>query len=377
MPDPESTAEIIQSTTAVTAPIQRHERHTKHPQTTSQILMIEPTGFHFNYKTAVDNKFQKLPEGISAEEAALLAKDREGTLIGNPDLAQRVITADKKAHQKALREFRQVVDTLQAKHVDVYVVKDNPYTDTPDSIFPNNPISFHQQEGGIVVQHLMKTANRKLETKLHIGDTLIKDHGFKVTKIVDLRNEKKDNGEEAVLEGTGSMVLDRENGIVYACLSQRTTTEGLTAFAKKLGYQSVVTFTAKGSETESGERADIYHTNVMMSVGKNFALICLDAISNRSERAMVKRSLEDSGKEIIKIDINQMNCFCGNMLEIKDRNGKPLIAMSLTARDMLRPEQLTALEKHGEIISSDISTIETNGGGSYRCMLAEVHLPKY
>lgn len=339
-------------------------------QTTSNILMIEPTGFRFNFATATDNGFQQLPAGITPEEALLLATNRTSALQNNPHLAASVAAIDAQTHQLALQEFNDLAAKLREKLVNVLVIKDDPSTDTPDSIFPNNPISFHEQNGGTVVKHLMRAENRKLETNLPIPEELSREYGFQVSKVVDLRDVKDPNGIEKPLEGTGSMVIDRENGVVYACLSQRTTSEGLDAFATKTGYKKVIKFTAQT------DKEPVYHTNVMMSVGKQFAVICFDSIPDPIEREMVRQSLVETGKEIIEISLTQMNNFAGNILEIEDTNRNSIIAMSQTARNSFTNDQIIILERFGEIVSADISNIERNGGGSVRCMLAEIFLPK-
>jgi hypothetical protein len=301
-------------------------------QSTSHLLMIRPVNFGYNEETAESNAFQH--------------KDKN----------------QQEVQQKALHEFNNFVDVLRSNGVDVTVVDDNPQPYTPDSIFPNNWVSFHAD--GNVFLYPMQAENRRLERREDIISRL-EDH-FKVHHIVDLSRYEEEN---KFLEGTGSMVLDREHKIAYACLSPRTDKTVLDVFCEQSGYTSVC-FDAADEDGKA-----IYHTNVLMCVGSQFAVICLDSIPNPHERVLVAESLNSTQKEIIEISFEQMNQFAGNMLEVKSKNGDTLIVMSDSAFRALNPEQKLSLEKYGKLVYSDIQTIENNGGGSARCMMAEVHLP--
>ncbi len=301
-------------------------------QTTSHILMIRPVDFKYNEQTAANNKFQVASE-----------------------------TQDVQA--QALKEFDGFVELLRQNEVDVTVVDDSLQPETPDSIFPNNWVSFH--EDGSVYLYPMFSENRRLERRKEILEDLKKR--FEVNHISDLSFYEM---QHAFLEGTGSMVLDRTHKIAYACLSVRTDEEVLNNFCMLTGYESVV-FQAVDSDN-----FPIYHTNVMMCIGDRFAVICLDSIRNAEERLQVGISLKGSGKEIIEISLAQMNKFAGNMLQVSNTSGESLLVMSEQAYLSLDPEQVKALEQYSRIIYAPLYTIEKNGGGSARCMLAEIHLPR-
>ncbi|MDB5062397.1 MAG: amidinotransferase [Mucilaginibacter sp.] len=302
-------------------------------QSTSNILMIRPVAFGFNTQTAQSNAFQ------------------------NRDDDQQLV------QQKALQEFDGFVAILKSNGVNVTVVNDTIEPHTPDSIFPNNWVSFH--DNGDIFLYPMQAENRRLERREDIIRQL--EESFKANHVVDLsRFELKDQ----FLEGTGSMVLDRENKIAYACLSPRTNTEVLKAFCDNTGYKAI-TFNAFDQRGQA-----IYHTNVLMAMGSQFAVICLNSITNTQEKEAVIASLKETRKEIIDITFEQMNSFAGNMLEVKNTAGETLIVMSQTAYLSLTDEQKTVLEKYGKLVYANINNIETNGGGSARCMMAEVHLPE-
>jgi hypothetical protein len=299
-------------------------------QTTSHLLMIRPTQFTFNAETAVNNAFQS-------------AKDIN-------------------AQEMALNEFNDFVKILQQHGVDVTVIDDTEEPHTPDSIFPNNWISFH--DDGEIVLYPMYAANRRMERKPHVVEKLkVK---FKINSQVDLTFYENKN---IFLEGTGSMVLDRQNKIAYACLSQRTEINVLTDFCAKLGY-SPISFIATDTKGYP-----IYHTNVMMCIADQFVVICLDSIKDREEQKRVIAAIEKSKKEIIDITLDQMNHFAGNMLQVENDKGKKFLVMSSQAYKSLKPNQLTKIEHYSTIIHSSLDTIERNGGGSARCMMAEVFLP--
>jgi len=302
------------------------------PQSTSHILMIRPVNFGFNEETAESNAFQNRD-----------AKHDD-------------------ANRKAQQEFDGMVNALCGDGVDVTVIDDTPEPYTPDSIFPNNWVSFHAD--GEVYLYPMQAENRRLERREDIIAKL--EDRFSVKHVIDLSRFEQEN---KFLEGTGSMVPDRENKIAYACISPRTDRDVLDLFCEHAGYRPV-TFDAVDEKGQA-----IYHTNVLMCVGTGFAVICLDSIPNPDEKLVVKESLSLTKKEIIDISFGQMNHFAGNMLEVKNSAGDTLIVMSQSAFDALLDEQKQILKKYGKLVHADIGTIETLGGGSARCMMAEVHLP--
>ena len=302
------------------------------PQSTSHILMIRPVNFGFNEETAESNAFQNRD-----------AKHDD-------------------ANRKAQTEFDGMVNALCGDGVDVTVIDDTPEPYTPDSIFPNNWVSFHAD--GEVYLYPMQAENRRLERREDIIAKL--EDRFSVKHVIDLSRFEQEN---KFLEGTGSMVPDRENKIAYACISPRTDRDVLDLFCEHAGYRPV-TFDAVDEKGQA-----IYHTNVLMCVGTGFAVICLDSIPNPDEKLVVKESLSLTKKEIIDISFGQMKHFAGNMLEVKNSAGDTLIVMSQSAFDALLDEQKQILKKYGKLVHADIGTIETLGGGSARCMMAEVHLP--
>lgn len=291
--------------------------------------MIQPVNFGFNAETAVNNSFQKNIEG---------------------DL-----------QQLALREFNDFVTVLRNNKVDVTVVVDSLYPSTPDSIFPNNWISFHAD--GKIYLYPMFAVNRRLERKIAVLDKI--KSKFSISEIVDISGSETDN---LFLEGTGSMVLDRENKIVYACLSPRTNEILLNNFCNRINYRPVTFRSTDGAGT------DIYHTNVMMCVAHSFAVVCLQSVTNNEQRKNLIASIEKTNKEIIDISQQQLNSFAGNMLQVKNLDDELLLVMSTRAFRSLNPTQFAALQKHNRIIHSALDTIETAGGGSARCMMAEVLL---
>lgn len=300
-------------------------------QNTAHLLMIQPVNFSFNAETAVNNTFQKSIGG---------------------DI-----------QQKALQEFNNFVEVLQKNKIDVTVVEDSLHPATPDSIFPNNWISFHAD--GRIFLYPMFAVSRRLERKDDVLD--IVKQKFSVTEIVDL---SKSETEGHFLEGTGSMVLDRENKISYACLSPRTNETLLNQFCKLVGYHPV---TFKSFE-EAG--AEIYHTNVMMCIAKTFAVVCLESIFDKEEKENLIQWLAKTRKEIVDITLQQLNHFAGNMLQVMNEDGELLLIMSTQAYQSLTTSQVEILQKHNRIIHSPLNNIETAGGGGARCMMAEVFLKK-
>lgn len=306
------------------------------PQSTTHILMVRPVSFGYNTQTAESNRFQQSP-----------ATDHSSDSI----------------QEQARVEFDQMVAQLLAADVDVTVFDDlvDPYT--PDAIFPNNWLSMHQS--GRVILYPMMAPNRRAERRQDIIDSLLAN--YHVDEVIDLTHFEQ---EGKFLEGTGSMVLDRRYKIAYACLSPRTHPGVLAAFEKATGYE-LVTFAASDQND-----APIYHTNVLMCVGDIFAVVCLEAIKNPDERYKVREALEQTNKYIVEISLDQMQQFAGNMLLIRNKRGDKLLVMSSRAYHSLTEEQIHALDDYAELMHVDLTTIENNGGGSARCMMAEIHLPQ-
>jgi hypothetical protein len=307
-------------------------------QTTNTILMIRPVNFRMNEQTAVNNYFQV-----------------------------EVDLTDSQINTKAQEEFDVFVSKLRAVGVNVIVEDDVEINDSPDSIFPNNWVSFHQN--GDVGLYPMFAVNRRRERREAIL-TRLEDEGFLIENIIDYTSAEADN---IFLEGTGSILLDRVNRKAYCALSPRADEELFIEFCEDFEYTPIV-FTA--FQTFEGERLPIYHTNVMMCMGETFSVICLDSIDDKKERKNVIQHLKQDHKEIIEISEAQMHQFAGNMLQVKGKNDKRYLVMSKAAYDSLTPAQIARIEKHSEILSSSLKTIETCGGGSARCMMAEVFLPK-
>jgi hypothetical protein len=268
---------------------------------------------------------------------------------------------------KAQEEFDQFVQKLENVGIDVTVVDDILDPDTPDSIFPNNWISFH--ENADVALYPMFAENRRLERREEILD-LLEEKGFQIENIVDYTDAEEDG---FYLEGTGSLLLDRANAKAYCALSPRADEELFIEFCEDFDMHPIL---FEAFQTVDGERKLIYHTNVMMCLGENFAVICSDCIDDKKERKMVLDNLKKDGKEIILITESQVNNFAGNMLQVRGKDDKSYIIMSAAAHEFLKPKQIEQLQKHGEILSSSLDTIEACGGGSARCMMAEIFLPK-
>ena len=274
-------------------------------------------------------------------------------------------TATPEEQQKAAaREFDALVDALRTAGINVVVEDDTSEPHTPDSIFPNNWVSFHGD--GRVVLYPMEASNRRTERRTDIIDRLVDEHGFQVVDVLDL-SEHEASGH--YLEGTGSMVLDRSNRIAYACLSSRTQLDPLGDFAQRMGYD-VVSFDAVDRDG-----VPIYHTNVLMNVGEALAVICDEAIARGDQREAVLARLRETGHDIVHLSYDQIDAFAGNMLELRNDGGDRVIAMSTQAWDSLDAGQREMLMANGKIVSSPIDNIESSAGGSVRCMLAEVHLP--
>lgn len=307
-------------------------------QTTNSILMIRPVAFRMNEQTAVNNYYQKVLAGLSPESV----------------------------NAKAQEEFDAFVHKLRMVGVNVIVVNDTLNPDTPDSIFPNNWISFH--ENGDVVLYPMFAENRREERREDILD-IIEENGFVINEIMDYSSAEK---EGFYLEGTGSLILDRVNSKAYCALSPRADEELFIEFCEDFEYFPVI---FEAFQTVNGERKPIYHTNVMMCIGETFAVICADCIDDKKERKMVLDSLRGDEKEIILITEEQVNKFAGNMLELKGADDRRYLVMSNSAYKSLTKKQIAQLEEHVTILSSNLDTIEACGGGSARCMMAEIFLP--
>jgi len=307
-------------------------------QITNTILMMEPVAFRYNEQTAANNYYQQILDNLTPEQI----------------------------QEKALSEFTDFVNILREKGVDVIVIKDTVNPDTPDSIFPNNWVSFH--EDGVVAFYPMYAENRRDERREDILDVLVDDHDFKVKYIKDF-TKFEERGK--YLEGTGSMVLDRENKLCYASISIRTDEQAVLQFCDEFDYTPVC-FTS--NQEVDGERMEIYHTNVMMCIADKYAIVCLDTVDDKEERKWLKSSLEDSGKEIIEITEVQKHRFAGNMLQLM--GDEKYLVMSKSAHESLTQDQIERIEKYNSIISSSLDTIEACGGGSARCMMAEIFLPK-
>ncbi len=306
-------------------------------QITDSIFMVRPINFCRNEQTAINNFFQQDQENISSEEIQL----------------------------RAIDEFDLFVNKLILNQVHVEIFEDTPSGQTPDSIFPNNWLTMH--DDGVILTYPMFAENRRKERRDDIIERLRKK--FFVTQI---RTFKLWEDKNLFLEGTGSLILDRPSHIVYAALSDRTSLEVLKDFCDTTGY-TPITFNAL--QTTNEERLPIYHTNVMMSIGEKFAVVCLECIDNPVERSKVDFHLKRTGKEIIEISEDQVNSFSGNILQVRNANGKPIIVMSEAAHSAYNSKQLKAIKKHGSILYSPIPTIEKYGGGGVRCMMAEIFLP--
>lgn len=308
-------------------------------QITRDILMIRPLHFCKNEETAVNNFFQQDSDGLSSEDVL----------------------------KQAQLEFDAFVAKLQSNGVNVHVVEDRSDVITPDSVFPNNWVSFHGN--GDIALYPMFALNRRLERREDVLDRM-EDLGFKINRVIDLSESEHDG---LFLEGTGSIILDRENSIAYCALSERSNEELFIEFCEIFGYRPV---TFHAFQTVDGKRLPVYHTNVLLSIGESFAILCPDCIDDENERQKVIRSLMRSEKDIIEISEGQMANFAGNMLQIIGAGEKRFLVMSDTAFESLSEDQISRIKKHTDIISVGVPLIEKLGGGSVRCMMAEVFLPK-
>ena len=306
------------------------------PRPANAVLMIRPCQFFSNPQTAASNRFQG--------QSNLSKEDQQNT---------------------AIEEFDNFVTTLKGAGIEVIQFNDTKTPVTPDAIFPNNWISFHHD--GNVVLYPMEAMNRRTERRLDIIDTLSAHYNFSVKKVIDLTEHEE---QSRYLEGTGSMVMDHTNRIIYACRSSRTNLTVLSDLAEKLHY-SMITFNATDRLGDP-----IYHTNVMMSIGQEMAIICLDAIDSDKEKTMLLASLEAKNNSVLRLSMSQVESFAGNMLELQTLSGETVLVMSEQAKHSLLAEQIYTIEQYAKIISVPLNNIEASAGGSARCMLAEIHLPK-
>ena len=305
-------------------------------QTAKTVLMVEPIAFGYNSQTAENNYFQKEQKETDIQE-------------------------------KALQEFNNFAAKLREKGINVITVKDTLNPHSPDSIFPNNWVSFH--EDGKVALYPMFALNRRVERRSEILERL-KNEGFKINTVEDFSPFEN---EEKYLEGTGSMIFDHDYKIAYGSVSLRLDEELFRNFCAKFGFTPIV---FHSYQNVGDQRLPIYHTNVMMCVAEQFVVICLDCIDDEMEREKVQEVIKSSNKELIEISEDQLQQFAGNMLQVQNEEGDKFLVMSETAYKSLTKEQVERIENYCGIIYADLNTIETNGGGSARCMLAEVFLPK-
>ena len=304
-------------------------------QLASAVLMVKPVRFQSNPLTAASNRFQ-------------------GKNASSPEQQQL----------DSVAEFDGLRRVLEENGVKVVQFDDTLEPHKPDSIFPNNWVSFHAD--GTVVLYPMEAPNRRTERRQDLIEQLATDYRYQVREVIDLSHHEQDGH---FLEGTGSLVLDRVNHIAYACLSSRTHLDALGDFAQRLDYE-VVAFDALDNDA-----LPIYHTNVLMNVGEELAVICADVIAREDQRDAVLKSLSSTGHEVIQLSFAQLEAFAGNMLELRSSSGDRLIAMSDQARDSLDDSQLSRISASATVISAPIEKIESSAGGSVRCMLAEIHLP--
>ena len=311
-------------------------------QRTSNILMIRPAAFRMNEETAGNNFYQKVIDNLNAEEVS----------------------------EKAMEEFDNMVENLRSEGVNIYVFDDLADTDTPDCLFPNNWISFHHD--GKIGLYPMFAPNRRAERRDDIIVDLKHSFGFETVEIVDFTEFEE---HDVFLEGTGSIVLDRINKTAYAAISPRTDRNAFEQFCEAFDYTGVVFESLQ--TTSDGSREQIYHTNVMMCVGTGWAVICLDSVDDEEDKQILTDSLKEDGLEIITLSEDQISRFAGNMLEVASENDDTArIVMSKSAYDALTDDQKSTLSKYGKIVPTTLDVIEACGGGSARCIMAEIHLPK-
>ena len=306
-------------------------------QATNSILMIRPINFGYNEETAQDNHYQ--------------IKD---SIIKN-------------SNKSAQKEFDNMVNNLRQNGISVHVFQDDEKDYTPDSIFPNNWVSFH--ENGDLGLFPMYAENRRLERRQEVLEFL-ENEGFTISNIVDYSGAESEN---KFLEGTGSMILDRENRVAYCSISNRSNEDLFIEFCEDFEFTPVL---FNSFQTVGNKRLPIYHTNVMMCIATDYVIICLDSIDDKNQRKNVSDFINQSEKKLIEISEKQVESFAGNMLELVNENNESVLVMSKSAEDSLNQNQKNIITNYSRIVSCDINTIEVCGGGSARCMMAEIFLPK-
>lgn len=313
---------------------QKHNRTvSKSKSFTSKVMMVRPACFGFNEETALDNAFQSKISGMSSSEISA----------------------------KAIIEFDELVSKLKKKNITVEVIQDSKDLENPDAVFPNNWISFHDPD--FIVTYPMLANKRRTERRNSTIETIEKKY------TINTRYDyEKHESEDKFLEGTGSMIFDRENKIAYACRSIRTNESLFDKFCKEFQFNSILFNAADDNGMP------IYHTNVMLCIGNSFVVICMESIIDETERLELKKSFKSTGKEIIEVSLQQMNQYAGNMIQLRNNEGDYFLIMSTTAYNSLTDKQVNRLESKTTIIHSDLKTIETFGGGSARCMIAEIFL---
>lgn len=304
-------------------------------QSTSHIIMVPPDHFGFNPETAATNPFQHNPQTFHK--------------------------STKEIRDAAFVEFTNMVEKLRQYHIDVSILSNRTDVSTPDALFPNNWFSTHQE--GLVVFYPLLTPNRRLERQQDALWELFKKKGIEKPRIIDLTHDEEKG---LILESTGSMVLDRVNKVAFAMASARTIGEEFEKWCKLMGYEEVYIRSTYHHQKE------VYHTNIAMSIGSEFIVICLDVIDDEKEKEKIRQRLKSLGKEIIEISLEQVYTFCGNILELQSKEDKKLIIMSETACDAFTKEQRERLKQYGELVPFAIPTIEAVGGGGVRCMIAEI-----
>ena len=309
-------------------------------QSTSTLLMVKPHGFDYNTETAEDNHFQTGGTGLSSAEITCQAID----------------------------EFEAFVKEISAKGIEVIVFDDLITKETPDAVFPNNWFSTHKD--GTVYLYPMFAPNRRKERRQEVLDLLNQEYGFSIDRIMDWSKHEHIG---LFLEGTGSMILDRPNKIIYAALSERTSEGLLKQYSREIGYELVA---FRSYHNAKQKEVLIYHTNVMLCVAQEYAVICLECIKDLTERKAVMDSLNKTNKTIVELSIDQIDHFAGNMLEAKNKANESFLIMSSRAYKAMNQSQITQIQRYSQIIHAPLSTIENYGGGSARCMLAEIFLPR-
>jgi hypothetical protein len=304
-------------------------------QSTATILMVPPDHFGFNSQTAKTNPFQHAPENLHNDTEAI--------------------------RKSALSEFTKMVKKLRQKGITVHLLPNRSDVKTPDAVFPNNWFSHHAEKK--IVLYPIQTVNRRSERQKDALLSIITSAGIATPTVIDL---SKDEEKDLFLESTGSMIFDREHRVAFAMASPRTIKKEFEKWCRLLNYKGVFI-----QSTTQHVKA-VYHTNINMCVGSEFAVICFAVIGDKKEQEMVRKKLENLGKEIVEISLEQVYQFCGNILELSIKSGEKIIVMSKTAKKAFTKNQIACLKKHGKIVSFSIPTIEAVGGGGVRCMIGEL-----